>query len=212
MTVTDTAPGDSPARTVLCQDALPWLEENPSYEGASVVTSLPDVSGLPHLSLREWKEWFRNAAELCLAATPDDGVTIFYQTDIKVEGTWVDKNYLCHRAAEACGAELLWHKIVCRRKVGETCFGRPGYTHLLCYSYADVFATQGEMTWSRAMGVDSCEFACKYVQSHTESSIVIDPFCGMGTVLAVANRRGVSALGIELGKRRALRARRLKFE
>lgn len=211
-----------PSRTVYCQNAIPWLKENTPLEGCSVVTSLPDISGLSHLSLDEWKEWFAEAAQLCLEATPDDGVTIFYQTDIKVGGTWVDKGYLCHRAAERSGAHMLWHKIVCRKPIDTPSFGRPGYTHLLCYSrgvrdrveqsYADVFSTQGEMTWSRAMGRASCEFACKYILSHTKTRTVVDPFCGHGTMLAVANERGLDAIGVEMGKKRAQKARTLNFD
>lgn len=208
---------DQPQRTVHCEDAIPWLKEHGPLENASVITSLPDVSGLPELSLNEWKAWFVTAAERCVEATPDDGVTIFYQTDIKVDGVWIDKGYLCHKAAEAVGAELLWHKIFCRQEVGEVAFGRPGYTHMLCFSRgvrdvvarssADVFASTGTMTWSRAMGLDACRVACRYVQSHTTSRTVLDPFCGKGSVLAVANKCGLDAIGVEVSKRRARKAR-----
>ncbi|MFT6397389.1 MAG: hypothetical protein ACJAYU_002142 [Bradymonadia bacterium] len=210
---------DQPQRIVHCKDAIPWLEEHGPVEGASVITSLPDVSGLPKLSLDEWKAWFVGAAERCVNATPDDGVTIFYQTDIKVDGVWVDKGYLCHKAAEAAGAEMLWHKIFCRCELGEPAYGRPGYTHLLCFSrgvrdvvarsYPDVFSSTGEMTWSRAMGLDACDLACRYVQSHTNSLTILDPFCGKGSVLAAANKRGLDAVGVEVSKRRARKARGL---
>lgn len=214
-----TSTTSQPHRAVHCEDAIPWLQEHGPVEGASIITSLPDLSGLPELSLAEWKAWFVMAAERCVRATPDDGVTIFYQTDIKVDGVWIDKGYLCHRAAEAAGAEMLWHKIFCRNAVGDPVFGRPGYTHLLCFSrgvrdvvtpsYPDVFASTGAMTWSRAMGLDACELACDYVQSHTKSRAVLDPFCGKGSVLAVANRRGLDAIGVEVSTRRARKARGL---
>jgi hypothetical protein len=186
-----------------------------------VVTSLPDISGMQGLDLAGWRAWFIEAARLCLLATPDAGVTIFYQTDIKVDGTWMDKSYLCHRAAEEAGSSLLWHKIFARGGIDKPAFGRPGYTHLLCYSRGvrdqiklstpDVFSTQGEMTWSRAMGLNACELACRYVQTHTTTRRILDPFCGHGSVLAVANRRGLDALGVEIGRRRAQRARALKL-
>ena len=51
------------------------------------------------------------------------GVVVFYQSDIKYEGVWVDKGYLVQRAAEEAGLELLWHKIVCRVKPGYITFG-----------------------------------------------------------------------------------------
>jgi hypothetical protein len=214
--------GDAPdVRTVFAQDALPWLEERAPLAGCSFITSLPDLSSFPDLGLAGWRSWFIAAAELTLCATPDDGVTIFYQTDIKVEGTWVDKSYFCHLAAERQGAALLWHKIVCRKPAGQVNLGRPAYTHLLCYSrgvrdrvaqgYPDVLAEAGKMTWSQAMGVAACEVACNYVLSHTATRTIVDPFCGEGSVLAVANQLGLTAIGVEISRRRAQRAKNLQL-
>ena len=220
-----TIDGNSPSRQVHAEDALPWLKRHAPLSGCSLVTSLPDVSGLavsgsPAQALEQWRTWFIDAAALVMTATVDQGATVFYQTDIKREGTWVDKSYLCHLAAERAGSALLWHKIVCRAPAGQVGFGRPQYTHLLCYSrgvrdrvaqsYADVLPSTGRMTWSQAMGVDACEFACRYVLSHTSTRTIVDPFCGVGTVLAVANRLGMNAIGVELSRRRAGKARRLQ--
>jgi hypothetical protein len=208
-------------RSVLCEDAVPWLRQHPKLAGCSFIASLPDVSGFSGLDLPGWKRWFIEAAELTLAATPDDGVTIFYQTDIKRAGTWVDKSYLCHQAAERQQAELLWHRIVCRKPAGQPNFGRPAYTHLLCYSrgvrdqaapaYPDVLPSAGKMTWSQAMGLEACRLACEYVLSHTSTRTIVDPFCGKGSALAVANQLGLSAIGIELNRRRAQSARSLQL-
>jgi tRNA G10 N-methylase Trm11 len=38
---------------------------------------------------------------------------------------------------------------------------------------------------------------------------VVDPFCGLGTILAVANEHGLDAIGVELSSKRARKARRL---
>lgn len=208
------------ARTVICADAMPWLLENAPFAGASFITSLPDVSAFPHLTLEQWKLWFEDAARRVLAATCPTGVTIFYQTDIKREGIWIDKGYLCQRAAEQAGVALLWHKVVCRKPAGEPVYGRPGYSHMLCFSkdvrdraapYPDVLRTTGEMTWSQAMGGAACELACRYVKSHTETRTVVDPFCGVGTVLAVANAVGLGAVGVEIANKRARKARTLMW-
>lgn len=211
---------DEPSRTVICADAMPWLLERVPVVGASFITSLPDVSAFSHMTLDAWKAWFRDAARRVIDATCPTGVTIFYQTDIKRDGAWVDKGYLCQRAAEEVGVELLWHKVVCRKPAGEPVFGRPGYSHMLCFAkrvrdkaaaYPDVLRSTGEMTWSQATGVAACELACRYVLSHTATRTVVDPFCGVGTVLAVANSLGLDALGVEIANKRARKARSLAF-
>jgi hypothetical protein len=216
------ANASAPLREVWCEDALGWLERHAPLTGCSLITSLPDISGMPALGLAEWRDWFIAAAERVLDATPDEGVSIFYQTDIKWEGTWVDKSYLCHRAAERRGSALLWHRIICRKPPGQNNFGRPAYTHLLCYSrgvrdragraYPDVLASTGAMTWSQAMGLDACRLACEYVLSHTATRRIVDPFCGIGSVLAVANALGLDAVGVEIVKKRARKARALRAD
>jgi tRNA G10 N-methylase Trm11 len=40
---------------------------------------------------------------------------------------------------------------------------------------------------------------------------VVDPFCGKGTVLAVANSLGLDALGVELSGKRCRAARKLSL-
>jgi tRNA G10 N-methylase Trm11 len=65
------------------------------------------------------------------------------------------------------------------------------------------------MTWSRATGVAACQLACRYVRSHTASHTIVDPFCGVGTVLAVAETFGFQSVGVEVGRKRARKARNL---
>jgi hypothetical protein len=207
---------------VHCTDAVAWLQTQGVLTGCSIVTSLPDVSELSGLSLPEWKRWFVDAARLVLSRLPEDGVALFYQTDIKPSGVWVDKGYLCSRAAEEEGCETLFHKVVCRKPAGTITFGRPSYSHLLCYARgvranlaratADVLPELGEMTWTKGMGVAACVTACRFILEHTPSHTVVDPFCGLGTALAVANALGLDAVGVELSPKRARRARNLRLE
>ncbi len=207
------------SRSVYQGDGLAWLRERRLAPDQALITSLPDVSELPALGFDGWRDWFIEAAATACAATDESAVSLFFQTDIKREGTWVDKAYLVQRGAEAAGAALLWHKIVCRAPAGTTCFGRPGYAHLLCFSKAlrippgrsvpDLLPHLGEMSWSRAMGAAVCDFSCRFLLSHTACTTVVDPFCGMGSVLAVANGLGLDAIGVELSRKRARRARAL---
>ena len=207
------------ARVVHCADAIAWLAENPTLSGCSVVTSLPDVSEVPEFGLDGWRTWFTDAAERVMRATPDDGVAIFFQTDIKKSGTWVDKGYLVHDAARRAGMRLHWHKIVCLRPAGTVTFGRPAYSHLLCYARTlplelsratpDVLPDAGETTWTRGMGAKACEVACRYVLDATPTRTVVDPFCGQGMVLAVANAMNLAAIGVERSAKRVRKARNL---
>lgn len=212
-------PSPSPRRTVHCEDAIAFLRRSSVLEGCSVFTSLPDLSELSPLDLAAWRRWFIEAATLVLSRVPDDGVAVFYQTDIKVDGRWIDKGYLVQRAAEDTGHPLRWHKVVCRAPAGTPTPGRPGFAHLLCFSRgvvpdlsratADVLPGLGPMTWSRAMGLDAARMAVRFIRAHTASHTVVDPFCGLGTALAAANEVGLHALGVERGGRRARRALRL---
>ena len=205
-------------RTVYCEDAITWLNSQQKLEGCSLVASMPDISEFS-LSLEEWKTWFMNTATLILSRCPDEGVTIFYQSDIKNQGTWVDKGYLCQKAAEALGHSLLWHKILCRSPAGLTTFGRPSYSHLLCFSKtllltdlskstADVVPDLGEKTWERGMGLTACLLIAKFVAEQTKCQTIVNPFCGEGSMLAAANYLGLNAIGIERSSKRAGKSRR----
>jgi DNA modification methylase len=64
-------------------------------------------------------------------------------------------------------------------------------------------------TWTRAMGVEACRVALQYVRDETDTRLVVDPFCGRGTLLAVAEAMGLPSLGIEISARRCRAARSL---
>jgi hypothetical protein len=212
-------PISAPRRAVHVGDGVAWLEAAALPADHAVVTSLPDASELPALGADGWRRWFLAAAERACRAVADEAVAIFYQTDVKRDGGWVDKAFLVQLAAERAGSALLWHKIVCRVAPGTTTFGRPAYAHLLCVSRAlrlspgqsspDVLPVAGAMTWPRAMPLEACAAAARFLVAHTRCRTVVDPFCGLGSMLAVANAHGLDAVGVELSRQRAERARAL---
>jgi len=76
----------------------------------------------------------------------------------------------------------------------------------------DVLPLAGPVTWTRGMGLEACRMACKFVTDNTATRTIVDPFCGHGTVLAVANEMGLNAIGVELSRKRAKMAERLTVE
>ena len=205
-----------PARRLIYQaEALSWLSSTPTPPDCSVVTSLPDVSEMSPMSLTQWRHWFESTVVTILRWVPANGFAIFFQSDIRIEGRWIDKGYMVMRAAESVGADLIWHKIVCRKPPGSISQGRPTYAHLICLASPlavnrpvylrpgpDILADGGYKSWPRAMGDAACELACRYLADETPTRTIVDPFCGEGSILAAANAIGLESVGIDLSPRR----------
>ena len=85
-----------PSRVVHQGDGVAWLEQAALGPEHAVVTSLPDVSEVP-LDFDAWRAWFVGVARLACERTHPESVAVFFQTDIKHEGRWVDKAYLVQR-------------------------------------------------------------------------------------------------------------------
>lgn len=200
-------------RTVHTQDAIEWLRAQSALERSSLIASLPDFSEFPGLTLQAWKAWFIETAQLILSRTPPDGVAVFFQSEIKVEGEWIDKGYLITRAADEWDVPMVFHKILCRATPGVATYGKPSYSHLLAFSKnirpdlsrstADVVPDLGEKVWVRGMGFQACKIACEFIRRETDTHTIINPFCGQGSILAVANFLGFNAIGIERSPKRA---------
>jgi hypothetical protein len=211
-----------PLRSVHHGDAIAWLRTATPLRGASVITSLPDLSELPGLDLPSWRSWFVQAAASTMQAVADDGVAIFFQSDVRRAGLWIDKGQMVAEAAQQVGQALLFHKIVCRKPPGTVTFGRSSYSHLLGFSRsvraisdgntADVLPDAGFRPGTKAMGVAACLDACRFVRRSTTCNTIVDPFCGFGTVLAVANALGFDAVGVDLSSRMCRRARNLQID
>lgn len=208
-----------PQREVHDGDGVAFLRAAPLAADVALVTSLPDVSELA-LPLDAWREWFVEVASLACRQTHPSAVTVFFQSDVVCESHWVDKGHLVSLGAERAGVPCVFHKIVCRAPAGKA-IGRPGFSHLQAFSRTlsagaarelpDVLPRLGALPWARAMGVEACELVCRYLLESTSCHNVLDPFCGVGTMLAVANNHGMNAVGVEIAPRRAARARTLRL-
>ncbi|MFO0667157.1 MAG: hypothetical protein U0174_24605 [Polyangiaceae bacterium] len=201
-------------------EALGWLAANTAPPGSCVVTSLPDVSELPGVPFDAWRSWFVGAARAVIEWVPREGAAVFFQSDIRRANTWVDKGYLVQRAAEEAGAVLLWHRIVCRKPAGGPSLGRPTYSHMLCFTRRDtleladrvprpdVLPSAGFMRTPKAMGVEACRVSCEFLRDVFGATTIVDPFCGRGSVLFMANELGMDAIGVDLSARCCSAARR----
>jgi hypothetical protein len=206
-------------REVFHADALEWLSARTPLTGCSVVTSLPDRAELPKLGFLAWQDWFRRATATVIRALPPDGIAIFFQSDVLHRGLWIDKAALVTTAAARENAELLFHTIVCRKPAGSVVFGRASYAHMLGFGRGlrpahrqgriDVLPDGGFRPGTKSMGVLACRAACRIVLAETQTRTVVDPFCGFGTVLAVANALGLHSIGVDLSARMCRKSRSL---
>lgn len=205
------------SRVVYQAEALKWLIEHSPLPGSSIVTSLPDLSEFPHPDFTTWKVWFEHAAAIVMGAVPEEGVAIFFQSDIRHRGLWVDKGALVTHGALRAGGQLVFHRVVCRHPAGTLSAGRASYAHLLGFAHkpikgglrprADVLPDGGWVAGKKAMGVLACQEACRFIIQETSTRTIVDPFCGWGTVLAVGNALGLATVGVDYSPRMCRRAR-----
>lgn len=149
MNGSDGSPASHAFRDVVVADSLAWMRSlcpDGLPPGVGCFTSLPDISELPtmfsigkDLKVDEYKAWFIDTARLVLSRLPVGASCVFLQSDVRVVRNdvvthWIDKSYLCSRAAEEESCVMMWHKVVtastdlaCRVP------GRPSFSHLVCY-------------------------------------------------------------------------------
>lgn len=201
------------SKRIVCADAVEWLKTH--NKPCSIVTSLPDPEEIG-AQIDEWAKWFVNAAYLSITAASDDAPAIFYQTDRKHGGQTYSKAALLIEASKAAGVKMLWHKIVLRRRPGGVDLHRPGFTHLIAFSKsgkpgkatADVM-DRGKMIYANAMGMTPAVYAVKFAAER--SNLIVDPFCGRGTIPAVADAFGYNAIGVDIDNEQCEKARNLKL-
>ena len=220
-------------REVLCIDAVDWILGCDAPLAGSVFTGIPDIKDIPLFNnmknstalqrTEDYLSWSTALLDGLFRRLAIGQVAIFNVTDAKVMTTsgdivcWVDKSHLCSLSASKHQCNLLWHKIAINSENHDSCSPyRPSYTHLLCYGKQmeyklsqfrtpDVF-DRGAMGWTKAIGLDACILGVAFLRDVVGTPLVIDPFCGHGTILAVANYFGLPSLGIEICVRRARQA------
>lgn len=202
------------SREIRCADGLEWLRANP--ESCSIVTS-PPLAHEMGWEMADWRLWYRHALSDCFAALAPAAPAIIYSTDQKHDGYLVSSFELMSLAASDCGFFLLWHKIVLRREPGGIDIHRPGFTHLCAWgdencrpgkATADVIR-RGAAAYPNGMGLIPARLACSF--AGPKAKLLVDPFCGRGTVPAVAEALGFDALGLDIDPAQCESARALKL-
>lgn len=188
-------------KQIICADALAWLDSD-ACPPCSIITSPPDANELDDMPAPEFARWYRRAIDLCIYAAA--GPVIIYCTDRKTGGQWLSKAGIIIEAAQAVGWRLLWHKIVLRRGPGLIDIHRPGYSHLIAIGGAGIKPGQaspdvmerGRMLYPNGMGMIPARLAITFAAR--AGLPIIDPFCGMGTVPALALALGLDSIGVDI--------------
>lgn len=211
-------PVASHTKTIHQGDVLAWLAANDITEGQAIVASIPDAAELPNSEKEPWKLWFMEVAAAIFAKAPEHSPIIFYQSDVRHAGGWIDKSYLVQKMAEQAGATLLLHRVVCRHPAGTITFGRSTYSHLMMFGktlrnsqkfgYADVIPDGGPAAWVRGLGVHSCEAIVRMILQESTCHTLLHLFCGKGLLLEVARKEGLHTIGVDLSKKQCRHAER----
>lgn len=207
-----------PDKTIVQRDVLEWLAETTLHEHQAIVASIPDSAELPNQALEPWREWFSLVAKCVIEKAHPRSLLLFYQSDVRHAGTWIDKSFMVQEAAKAQGAALLAHRIVCRLPAGTVSFGRSSYSHLLVFSkelrntqkhgYSDVIPEGGPAAWVRGIGLHSCEAIVRAIKQETTATTLVHLFCGKGLLLEVARAQGLHTIGVDLSKKQCRHAQR----
>ncbi len=60
------------------------------------------------------------------------------------------------------------------------------------------------------MGINATRTAVQFLKNHFQCTTIVDPFCGRGTTLAIANEMGLDAIGVDIKAKNCEVARTLK--
>lgn len=151
-----------------------------------------------------------------MLAARRDCAAVFYVTDRKADGGIYSKPAILFRAANEAGLRPLWHKIALRRGVGKVDLHRPTFSHMIAFSAdgrggsatPDVI-DRGPMLYPNATGLSAASAAVKFAAR--PGVPLVDPFCGQGTIPAVADALGFDAIGVDIDPAQCEKARALKL-
>lgn len=192
---------NSPIREVYCEDANIWILDK---QFDIIITSLPDMEEVG-TTLGNWQEWIKITCNNIINSSNDNSVIFFYQTDRKYNGRIIDKKTMISQVFLSRGYNNILSKIVLRREPNKIDLFRPTYTNLFGFSRAiksgattpDVIYA-GKMIYNNAMGFNAVEVCINFLKAKKLEGTILDPFCGQGSVLKIANDLGYNAIGVDI--------------
>jgi hypothetical protein len=69
---------------------------------------------------------------------------------------------------------------------------------------------QGDTVYKNGMGINAALIAIRFAIQTAQAQVIYDPFCGRGTVLAVANALGCNSIGFDIDEDQCAHARVLQ--
>lgn len=203
-------------RKIIVADSLKWLATQ--KELPNVITGICDLDETT-MDFNNYIKFFNKIAELIFKKLSKDGYAIFTQTDRKYNKEWIDKSYILTKCAYKYGLKLVWHKIILNRAVGGTDLFRPTYSHILCYTYNGTSGAAtpdvlniSERSYKNGTPLAAAELCIDFIKKYNKKNTdIIDPFVGQGTIVALANKMGLNAIGIDIDSEQAKKAEKLIF-
>jgi DNA modification methylase len=193
------------SRKVIHADALDWLDKQRDSSIPNIFTGIPDMDEV-NLSFEDYVKFFTDCVDKIFSKAHPDGYTIFVQTDRKINRSWFDKSALITSISKEYGFKMVWHKIVLLRDADSTDLHRPTYSHMLGYTKTastgsatpDVILPSARL-YKNGTPMAAVERGIEFISKYSKSpKVVVDPFVGRGTVLAVANKYGLDAVGVDI--------------
>lgn len=199
------------ARTIIHDDCLNWIKTQEVLQ--NVVTGICDQSETT-MNIDEYLVFFNDVADEIFKKLAPKGYAIFIQTDRKYNKQVLSKAFMLMTIAYEHNVKLIWHKIVMHRP--GTDLHRPSYAHMLCFSKS---GTTGAATpdviqpskrvYKNGTPINAAIVALEFIKKYSDSNVVIDLFVGRGTIVAIANKMGLSAIGIDIDKEQVEAATKL---
>lgn len=187
----------SPSREVFVENGLAWLAT--TQERGAIVTAL--AVGEP---VDRWEAWLAQVVAVALGV---GNPAIFYLEDWRTRGYVISSaERALHVARHVAGVPLVWHAIARKRK---------GFAHILAFGIglppqAGQVLEDGNVIEDDGPGLVAVRAMVELAKRHAE--LVIDPFCGAGTVLAVAGALGLRSIGVDTRADLVAKAKALKLE